>query len=175
MSKTNAEIFKDEFSEEIWKSTYKDHKDESVDDTFRRVANAVASVEKTDELKKEWAEKFYEMLLDFKITCGGRIYANAGTDHKGTTLINCYTGGRPTYDCDSLSGILQVLQEQSLTLKSEGGWGLNFSFIRPRGSLIKGIGVESPGAVKYMEIFDKSSEIITSGSGIDFTKTNKNQ
>jgi ribonucleotide reductase alpha subunit len=173
MSKTNAEIFKDEFSEEVWKSTYKDYLDESIDCTFKRVAKSAASVEKTDELKEEWYHKFYEMLCDFTVTCGGRIYANAGTSHKGTTLINCYTGGRPSYDCDSLSGILQVLLEQSLTLKSEGGWGLNFSFIRPRGSLIKGIGVESPGAVKYMEIFDKSSEIITAGSGINFVKTNK--
>jgi ribonucleoside-diphosphate reductase alpha chain len=173
MSKTNKEIFKDEFSEEIWSTTYKYHTDKTVDDTFRRVANAVASVEKTEELQKEWAEKFYDMLTDFKVTCGGRIYANAGTEYKGTTLINCYTGGRPKYDCDSLTGILQVLHEQSLTLKSEGGWGLNFSFIRPRGSMIKGIGVESPGAVKYMEIFDKSSEIITAGSGINLNKTSK--
>ena len=173
MQELNKEIFKDEFSEEVWKSTYKYHKDQSVYDTFRRVAKSVASVEKTEQLKEKWEKAFYEMLLDFKVTCGGRIYANAGTDYKGTTLINCYTGGRPSYDCDSLSGILQVLKEQALTLKSEGGWGLNFSFIRPRGSLIKGIGVESPGAIKYMELFDKSSEIITAGSGIDFIKTSK--
>lgn len=42
---------------------------------------------------------------------------------------------------------------------------MNFSFIRPRGAFIHGIGVETPGAVKYMEIFDKSSDIITAGSG----------
>ena len=46
--------FKDEFSREIWESTYKDHNDKTLDDTFRRVAKAVASVEKTTELKKEW-------------------------------------------------------------------------------------------------------------------------
>lgn len=173
MVKDNDSVFKDEFSKEIWQSTYKYHKDECVNDTFRRVAKAAASVEKTEELKSKWEEKFYDMLSDFKVTCGGRIYANAGTDYSGTTLINCYTGGRPQYDCDSLTGIMKVLEEQSLTLKSEGGWGLNFSFIRPRGAMIGGIGVESPGAVKYMEIFDKSSEIITAGSGINFNKKTK--
>lgn len=42
---------------------------------------------------------------------------------------------------------------------------MNFSFIRPRGSFINGIGVESPGSVKYMEICDTTSDVITAGSG----------
>lgn len=78
---------------------------------------------------------------------------------------NCYVGPRGGYDIDSLDGILTSLRNQAQTLKSEGGWGENFSYIRPRGSFIHGIGVETPGAIKYMEMFDKSSEIITSGSG----------
>lgn len=166
MSKTNKEIFKDEFSEEVWKTTYKDHKDNSVDDTFRRVANAIASVENTEKLRNEWSEKFYDMLSDFKVTCGGRIYSNAGAEWQGTTLMNCFVGPKPTYDQDSLNGIIQTLLYQAQTLKSEGGWGMNFSFIRPRGAFIHGIGVETPGAVKYMELFDKSSDIITAGSGM---------
>lgn len=157
--------FEDSFSEEVWRSTYKNYKDNNVNDTFRRVAKAVASVENTEDLKKEWEDKFYDLLSDFKATCGGRIYANAGTDFNGTTLMNCYVGPRGKYDIDSLEGIIDTLKKQALTLKSEGGWGENFSYIRPRGSFIKGIGVESPGAVKYMELFDKSSEIVTSGSG----------
>ena len=60
---------------------------------------------------------------------------------------------------------LSHLRNQAQTLKSEGGWGDNFSYIRPRGSFIHGIGVESPGSIKYMELFDRSSDIITSGSG----------
>lgn len=158
--------FTNGFSEEIWASTYKHHSDKTVDDTFRRVAKTIASVEKTDELKEEWEEKFYDMLTDFKVTPGGRIYANAGTEYKGTTLLNCFVSPKPNYDLDSLDGILKVLRDQAQTLKSEGGWGCNFSFIRPRGAFIHGIGVETPGAVKYMEIFDKSSEIVTSGSGL---------
>ena len=159
--------FQDNFSEEVWKSTYKDHTDTDVNDTFLRVARAVASVEATSELQAEWSDKFYDLLTDFKATCGGRIYANAGTEWKGTTLMNCFVGPHPKSDIDSLEGIYKILTDQAMTLKSEGGWGHNFSHIRPRGSFINGVGVESPGAVKFMEIFDKSSEIVTSGSGID--------
>ena len=161
----NTTTFQDSFSEEVWASTYKDHNDSDVNDTFWRVAKAIASVEVTPELQQEWAEKFYEMMSDFKVVPGGRILANAGTDFKGTTLINCFVSPKTSTDPDSLIGILEDLKNQSLTLKSEGGWGHNFSKLRPRGAFINGIGVDSPGAVKFMELFDKSSEIITAGSG----------
>jgi ribonucleoside-diphosphate reductase alpha chain len=42
---------------------------------------------------------------------------------------------------------------------------MDFSWIRPRTAFIHGIGVESPGSVRFMELFDKSSEIVTAGSG----------
>lgn len=158
-------VFEDSFSEEVWITTYKDHHDETVNDTLFRVAAAAASVEKNDELKLEWTEHFYDLLSSFKATAGGRIYANAGTEWDGTTLMNCYVGPRVEHDPDSLDGIFEHLRSQAHTLKSEGGWGENFSYLRPRGTFINGIGVETPGAVKYMELFDKTSDIITAGSG----------
>ena len=167
MKEKNIYQFVNPFSKEVWENTYRDNRggETTVDETFTRVAHAAASAEKTDVLKKEWEEKFYNLLNSFNATVGGRIYANAGTEWSGTTLMNCFVGPKPENDQDSLDGILKVLRDQSQTLKSEGGWGMNFSFIRPRGSFIYGIGVETPGAVKYMELFDKSSDIITAGSG----------
>lgn len=157
--------FETEFSREIWTSTYKDSTDDTVDDTMMRVARHVAQAEKNQSLRDYWQLKFYDMLTGFKVTAGGRIYSNAGADWMGTTLMNCFAAPRDSSDIDSLNGILTNLSNQANTLKSEGGWGDNFSYIRPRGSFIHGIGVESPGAVKYMELFDRASDIITSGSG----------
>lgn len=90
-----------------------------------------------------------------------------GTFVLGNFLLtgNCFVGPKPSYDQDSMEGIFAVLQSQVLTLKSEGGWGMNFSFIRPRGAFIYGIGVETPGAVKYMELFNTSSDVVTAGAG----------
>jgi ribonucleoside-diphosphate reductase alpha chain len=164
--------FNDPLSEEVWNNTYKDHNDITVDDTFRRVAKAVASVEKNALLRTEWEQNFFEMLSDFNVTTGGRIYSNAGAEWAGTTLMNCFVGPHPKSDMDSLNGIMDVLRDQANTLKSEGGWGFNFSWLRFRGEFIKGIGVESPGAVTFMELFDKSSEIVTSGSGMESTNEN---
>jgi len=157
--------FTNSFSEEVWESTHKYYKDKTIDDSLRRVAKAIASVEVTGELKAEWEEKFYDLLSDFKATEGGRISSNAGTEFDNVTLANCFVGPNPTEKNDSLDGILKRLTWQSKTLASEGGWGENFSYIRPRGTFIKGIGVSTPGAVKFMELFDKSSEIVTAGSG----------
>ena len=161
----NRTHFEDSFAEENWRNTYKDHKDETVNDSLKRIAVAIASVEDTEEKRSEWAVKFYSLLSNFKGVPGGRTFSNAGTDWSGTTLMNCFVGPRGKYDIDSIEGIYNHLLQQSQTLKSEGGWGENFSYIRPRGSFIAGIGIESPGSVKYMELFDKASEIITSGSG----------
>ena len=157
--------FEDPFSEEVWTTTYKDHSDKDINDTFRRVARFVASAEETEHLQELWEDRFYNMLSGFKCTSGGRIYANAGTEWGGTTLMNCFVSPRENHDVDSLPAIIRNVLNQAQTLKSEGGWGENFSWLRPRGAFIKGIGVETPGAVKYMEIFDKVSDVITSGSG----------
>lgn len=161
----NPDPFTNDFSRQIWEVTYKTQNENSITDTWRRVANAVANVEKDDESKRFYANAFYDILKDFKFIPGGRILANAGGNCTNVSLVNCFLSPQPKYDMDSVEGIMEVLKNQVLTLKSEGGWGLNCSFIRPRGSYIEGIGARTPGAVKYLELFDKSSEIITEGPG----------
>lgn len=160
----NTNQFQDGFSEEVWATTYKDHNDVSLSDSLRRVAKTIASVE-VESKRAEWEEKFFDMLTDFKGVSGGRILSNAGTEWQNTSFMNCFVGPLPDQDLDSINGIFKVLVDQANTLKSEGGWGMDFSWIRPRGAFIGGVGVESPGAVKFMELFDKSSEIVTAGSG----------
>jgi len=166
-------FFTNEFSKEVWESTFRNHDETHPIDTFKRVSKFIASAETNEESKSKYTDLFLDELSNLRFVPGGRILANAGTQWKNVSMINCFTGGRPKYDCDSLKGILEILNGQSLTLKSEGGWGLNFSFIRPRGSFIYGVGVESPGPVKFMELFDKSSDVITSGSGTTSNKKEK--
>lgn len=158
--------FQDPFSEEVWRTTYKDYKDTCIQDTWRRVARDIASVENTESLRLEWEEKFYDMLEDFKVVPGGRIQSNAGTEWASTTYFNCFVAPIPENDVDSIEGIYKYLKNAAHTLKSEGGVGISANPIRPRGSFINGVGVESPGSIKFMELFDKSSEIVTAGSGL---------
>ena len=107
-------MFKDEFSKEVWETKYKDKHDITIDDTFKRIANAMASVEENPAL---WGKRFHEMLKDFKVVPGGRIISNAGTDWKGTTLINCFVAPREPGRIDSIEGISKNQLKQLLTLK----------------------------------------------------------
>lgn len=163
--------FTNEFSKSQWKSKYQFGDEQSIDDTFSRVAGAIASVE---EDKEYWTKEFYNLLEDFKFVPGGRIISNAGAGLKGTTLINCYVEDFVGKDRDSIEGIYTALLRQAKTLQSEGGYGFCANTMRPRGANIEGIGNQSPGAIKFLELWDKSSEIITAGSGKKAKKGEKN-
>lgn len=163
--------FTNNFSEEVWYQKYKFGQDQSINDTFDRVAKDLASVEQD---KKYWKKQFRSLLEDFKFIPGGRILSNAGTGLQGTTYINCFVDGFLGEDKDSIKGIYDALTRQALTLKSEGGYGFCCSTMRPRGSHIGGIGNQTPGAVKFLELWNVSSEIITSGSGFKSSKKEKN-
>ena len=197
-------LFLDDFSQELWYTTYKNYSDLDVNDSHVRTAKWLASPEK-DQVY--WTNRFLQILENFRFVPGGRISSNAGTGLKGTTAINCFvdgftseTGelgfeaikkiraqlalgpvgpamelylstlqnivqGTVTPGQDSMTGIMHALHRQSLILKSEGGYGFCADVLRPRGAFIEGVGVEGPGAVKMIQMWDKSSEVITAGSG----------
>ena len=154
--------FVQRLSQQVWMENYKWETDETVWDTFRRVAKCVASIEKD---KKYWEEKYYELLSEFKYIPGGRILSNAGTNLRGTTYNNCFVGGFRGKNQDSISSIYEELARQAKTLASEGGYGCNFDVLRPRGSFVTGIGVETSGTIQFMELWDISSSALTKGSG----------
>ena len=164
--------FTNSFSEETWFQKYKLENDTTVEDTWMRVAKDLASVEKKN--KSKWVKEFYSILEGFKFVPGGRITSNAGSGLKGTTYINCFVDGFTGNDKDSIEGIYRTLTRQAQILKSEGGYGFCADVMRPRGSHIGGIGNQSPGAVKFLQLWDKSSEIITAGSGKKSRKDEKN-
>lgn len=153
--------FVDEFSKEIYEQTYR-YGDEDINGTQLRVAKDLASIEKDTN---HWTQEFLWALEDFKFVPGGRITSNAGTGLKGTTYINCFVDGFMGEDQDSMEGILDALRRQALILKSEGGYGFCADVMRPRGSFIGGIGNESPGSVRMLDMWDTQSAVITEGSG----------
>jgi len=161
---TNLQLgLNSEFSKEVWALNYKYKDENSYLDTCKRVAKAVSSVEEDQNF---YYKEFYSILSTYKFVPGGRIIANVGTDFSNT-LMNCFThniASLNTYDSDSINGIFEALKIAAKILASEGGYGTNFSFIRPKGSIVRGSGILHPGVVKYMELWNKMSEIITLGA-----------
>lgn len=157
-------VFTDPFSEEIFNSTYKYGGERDINERHLAIAMDLASVE-LPETRDHWIQKFLDILEDFKFVPGGRITSNAGTGLKGTTYINCFVSGFRGENQDSMEGIMDELKRQALILKSEGGYGFCADVMRPRGAFVEGIGGDSPGAVKLLEMWDTQSSVITAGSG----------
>lgn len=157
----------DALSVEVWNDNYRQSDETSREDTWNRVANSCAKVE-NEEIRSKIEEDFKKILYNDKFVPGGRILSNIGVnDRKNTTLFNCYVHNPKDIglkDCDSIDGIYDLLKAQAKTLQSEGGFGINASWLRPAGTYIEGIGSRTPGPIKFMELWDKSSEIITVGS-----------
>jgi len=101
----------------IWENKYRYQNDgrlidQTIDDTWKRVAKAVASVEKKDA-RKQWEKLFYQSLQDFRFLPGGRILAGAGTTHH-VTLLNCFV---VPINEDSIPGIFEAIKNGALTLQ----------------------------------------------------------
>jgi ribonucleoside-diphosphate reductase alpha chain len=148
-------------SKMIWDMKYRYRRedvvvDQTVEDTWHRVAKAVAAREKN---VAEWEKKFYHLLEDFRFLPGGRILANAGTGRQQTTMFNCYVMGTIQ---DSIEGIFQTVKEAAQTQKQGGGVGFDFSTIRPRGSFIKGVDSPASGPMSFMQVLDATCKTIMS-------------
>lgn len=154
------------FSHQVWEDNYKAPGENNIEDTWKRLAKSAASIEENPE---QMEKEFYSILENFKFVPGGRIMANLGVPGRdATTLFNCFVlhpSDIPELkDPDSIEGIYTMLKYQAHTLKSEGGLGTNFSWVRPKGTYIKGIDSRTPGVLQFMQLWDVSSKTITMGS-----------
>ena len=156
-------------SYDIWDKKYRlkskqgDPVDVSVDDTWKRVARALADVEATPELKEKWYERFLWALRRGAIPAG-RITSNAGAQaHKPkTSTINCTVSGTIH---DSMDDILEKVHQAGLTLKAGCGIGYEFSTLRPRGAYVSGAGAYTSGPLSFMDIYDKMCFTVSSAGG----------
>jgi ribonucleoside-diphosphate reductase alpha chain len=157
-----------EASLDIWDKKYrlasKDGEpiDRSMDDTYKRVARAVADVERED-VRERWNERFLWALRHGAIPAG-RVISNAGArEHKpATSTINCTVSGTIH---DSMDDILGKVHEAGLTLKSGCGIGYEFSTLRPRGAYVSGAGAYTSGPLSFMDIYDKMCFTVSSAGG----------
>ena len=143
-------MFTADISRRIWEAKYRfrgDDDDRTIEGTWRRIARALAAVEKDPA---EWEPRFYRALSGFKFLPGGRIQAGAGTGRR-VTLFNCFVMGAIE---DSIDGIFDALKEGALTMQQGGGVGYDFSTLRPHGTPANAVGGVASGPVSFMRIWD---------------------
>ena len=154
---------------DIWDGKYRLKKrdgsvlDREIDDTYRRVARAIADVEATGELRSLWCGRFLWALRQGAVPAG-RIVSNAGAmEHKpATSTINCTVSGTIL---DSMDDILDKVHEAGLTLKAGCGIGYEFSTLRPKGAYVTGAGAYTSGPLSFMDIYDRMCFTVSSAGG----------
>ncbi|MBO68220.1 MAG: ribonucleoside-diphosphate reductase, adenosylcobalamin-dependent [Acidiferrobacteraceae bacterium] len=137
--------------------------DKTIDETFQRIAKALASVEESDDKREYWYGEFLWALRNGAIPAG-RVISNAGArEHKpATSTINCTVSGVIP---DSMNGILSAVHEAGLTLKAGCGIGYEYSTLRPKGAFVIGAGAYTSGPLSFMDIFDAMCFTVSSAGG----------
>ncbi len=169
ISNVKDEISFQEASLDIWDKKYRlkskngEILDHDIDNTYQRVAQALAEVEDSPEKREFWHKQFLWALRHGAIPAG-RITSNAGAqEHKpATSTINCTVSGAIE---DSMDGILNKVHEAGLTLKAGCGIGYEFSTLRPKGGYVSGAGAYTSGPLSFMDIYDKMCFTVSSAGG----------
>jgi ribonucleoside-diphosphate reductase alpha chain len=129
--------------------------DKTIEDTMRRVADALA---KPESKEQEWADRFYKVMADFHFLPAGRILAGAGSGRE-VTLFNCFVMGNIP---DDMNGIFEGLKEAAVTMQRGGGIGYDFSTLRPKGAPVQGVGADASGPLSFMDVWDAMCRTIMS-------------
>ena len=150
-------------SHDVLKEKYLKPGESGLEDIYRRVARALASVEK--EADRARHEALFLENLHAGAIGAGRIMSAAGTAIQAT-LINCFV--QPVGDCiqgvdaDGYPGIYEALREAAETMRRGGGVGYDFSRIRPRNAEVKGTSSMASGPCSYINVFDQSCSTVES-------------
>jgi ribonucleoside-diphosphate reductase alpha chain len=160
LNDTNLALAPQQVSLDVLTEKYAKDGEKTIEDVRRRVARALAAVERDPAA---WEPVFYEALEKGFIP-GGRINSAAGTK-LSATLINCFVqpvGDSVSEMVDGKPGIYVALMEAAETMRRGGGVGYDFSSIRPHGALVRGTQSSASGPVSYMRVFDRSCETVES-------------
>ena len=177
---TELEYFKgDELAASTWRNKYATDREQTPDDTHRRLAKEFARVESNYNWKSNIDRAFsnlsnygyvrpqldeeaiYQLFKDFKyIIPGGSVMSGCGTGAL-VSLSNCFVIGSPK---DSYAEIMKTRSQQAQLMKRRGGVGYDLSQLRPRGAKVNNAAKSSTGAASFMDVCsDITNEVAQNG------------
>ena len=100
-----------------------------------------------------------DVILNKEFLFGGRILANLGLEKLGKkiTYSNCYVQSPPE---DNIESIFEANKKLARTFSYGGGVGIDISKLAPNNAKINNAASFSTGAISFMDIFSKTTEII---------------
>jgi ribonucleoside-diphosphate reductase alpha chain len=127
--------------------------EQDIDEVFCRTVNYI--YQNDDE---EHAEEALKFRREKKVIEAGRPLAQAGTKTKN--MLNCFVIG---FEDDTREAISELKRKHFNIQAQGGGTGINFSALRPSGSICKSTQSRSSGAVGFITDFSYQSSNISQG------------
>ena len=132
---------------------------ETPEQMLMRVADHVASAEKTAPLRYMWADEYYDVMARLLFLPNSPTIMNSGRPAPHGQLAACFVIGIE----DSMESICEAIRKQMLIHKSGGGTGFNFSNLRSCGSRVNSTNGRASGPISFMGLFDKATETVQQG------------
>jgi len=158
-NQTTEEYFEgNQFSVDAFNKKYRLDDNETYVKALKRVCDAIASVEKTEELRTYWSERWFDEIYNDWWHPAGSIMQGAGSGRK-ISLCNCTCASLGVVDeakdWDNLESIIKTASYSIAKIAAyRQGLGLDFSKLRPRGTKVLNSCNESTGAIHWMQFID---------------------
>ncbi len=135
---------------------------ESPAELFRRVARAVAAIEKSygadSEQVDEWEDRYYRLMTSGRFMPNSPTLMNAGREMGMLSACFVLPVG------DSIDEIFDSVKYTAMIQKAGGGTGFAFDKLRPTGDYIKSSGGETSGPIPFWRVFSEATNAIQQGA-----------
>lgn len=133
---------------------------ETIEETFRRVADTVAGAE-VPAARQEMADEFYDVMTSLDFLPNSPTFTGAGTPLGN--LAACYVLDIDDDMGAAPEGIFSTLRTAALIQQSGGGNGFSFSDLRPKNDIVKSSNGAASGPISFMQVYNAAFGAIQQG------------